>query len=98
VRVQIQMSKQAQSPRREVGESWGDALVRTGCCPQPKPGLTTFSLESVSWLECGPLAALVCSVQRPNAFVDQSAMAALSEDPINPNCLGCRSPTRTAGG
>lgn len=34
---------------------------------QTKAGLTTFRLGTVSWLECGPLAALVCSVQRPNA-------------------------------
>lgn len=34
--------------------------------PQFEPGLTTFRLEFVSWLECGPPLELVCSLQRPN--------------------------------
>jgi hypothetical protein len=37
-----------------------------GALAQTKAGLTTFRLGTVSWLECGPLAALVCSLQRPN--------------------------------
>ena len=48
---------------------WLGALAQTR---QTKAGLTTFRLESVSWLECRPLAALVCSVQRPNVGSSQS--------------------------
>ncbi|KAK0750966.1 hypothetical protein B0T18DRAFT_401450 [Schizothecium vesticola] len=45
-------------------QSWCTGAV---CCPQPKAGLTTLSLESVSWLECGPTGQhQVCRVQRPN--------------------------------
>jgi hypothetical protein len=45
---------------------------------QTKAGLTTFRLEFVSWLECKLLAALVCSVQRPNVWIDQSHDALVS--------------------
>ncbi|KAK3688171.1 hypothetical protein B0T22DRAFT_147286 [Podospora appendiculata] len=54
---------------RRAWEGVGRRPRATWLLPQPKPGLTTFSLESVSWLECGPLAALVCSLQRPNVIL-----------------------------
>ncbi|KAL2167777.1 hypothetical protein VTG60DRAFT_837 [Thermothelomyces hinnuleus] len=57
--------------RRRCRPTWGGG-PETGALAQTKAGLTTFRLENVSWLECRPLAALVCSLQRPNAGISQS--------------------------
>ena len=61
-------TKQEVAGRRRRRCRWSRAVVqqRLGALAQTKAGLTTFRLGTVSWLECGPLAALVCSVQRPN--------------------------------
>jgi hypothetical protein len=52
--------------------------------PRTKAGLTTFRLETVSWLECRPLAALVCSVQRPNAGSASPTTRWFRRGPIKP--------------
>ena len=59
----------------QSNEGWTGCWLAAGwlgALAQTKAGLTTFRLESVSWLECRPLAALVCSVQRPNVGSSQS--------------------------
>ena len=60
-------SSTKQDEAREVSTELGDGPKNSrGALAQTGTGLTTFSLDYVSWLECRPLAALVCSVQRPN--------------------------------
>ena len=71
-------------------------VARAGQLQQPKPGLTTFSLESgvVARMRAS-LAAVVCSVQRPNAPLDQSAASRpRTGGRLTPIALGCRSHRR----
>lgn len=69
----------AQPIRNEAGgcvvRLWSGGS-ETGGARTNQGDLTTFRLETVSWLECRPLAALDCSLQRPNAGTSQSHDAA----------------------
>jgi hypothetical protein len=54
--------------------------MESGEGSQTKASLTTFSLESVSWLECGSMAASRLQLlQMPNACSAQSRDALIAE-------------------
>lgn len=75
-----------------LGHTKVAATLQSQVCQRRNHTLSGWG--SLSWLECGPawppLAAVVCSLQRPNACVDQSATAWPIRDPVFPTGGECR--------